>query len=304
MKKAMSLLTALLISASAVFAQELGIFNHLSIGVGLLGTDGEGIQVAAPLGNHFQVRGGFTTHALFPVIGTAVLGIPAVKNATNGKVESVNPFRYKLTGLGMEQGNIKIDNLDVEGKFISNNPELLFDFFPFRNAAFHITAGAYFNLNPKGLIQVKGVPTDANGNASFPESMRANARIYGITSDPDGNILLDAQWKNKVVRPYLGIGFGRPVSLKRRVGVNFDLGVAYTGGLRLVSYDYFDDVNKPNTVVLDGNWVDNTLLKNADPDNDKELIDYGNKIKDYTGQVDKYSKFWPVMKLTLFIRLF
>ena len=90
-------------------------------GIGLLGTDGEGIQFAAPIGDFIQVRAGFTTQA-------AVFGIAdgIVSNSVDD-LDGINPLKLTIDDIGINSDGTVIDNLDIEGKIRSNNLQLLFD---------------------------------------------------------------------------------------------------------------------------------------------------------------------------------
>lgn len=297
MKKTITtLLAALVLGSGAAFAQDYGYFNHLSIGVGLVGTDGEGLQVAAPIGSYVQMRAGVTTQALdLALVNLATKNIP--------EVGGISPFK-KSVDMGIEYNDIKIDKLDIEARAKSTNMQLLFDIFPGKNTSFHFTVGAYFSLNPAGLVSASAKPVRNDGQSVFPGTKPYDTEIYGITSDPSGNFLLDLQWTNKVVRPYVGIGFGRPVSLDRRVGVNFDMGIAYLGGINLVSYSYYnyDKTGKPETVKIDADFIDKKIL--SDTSMDESTRNTFQEIKGYVSDANKYSKIYPILKLTLFIRLF
>lgn len=297
MKKTITtLLAALVLGSGAAIAQDYGYFNHLSIGVGLVGTDGEGIQVAAPIGSYVQMRAGFTTQALdLALVNLATKNIP--------EVGGISPFK-KTVDMGIEYNEIKIDKLDIEARAKSTNMQLLFDIFPGKNTSFHFTVGAYLSLNPTGLVNASAKPIRNDGKSVFPGTKPYDTELYGITSDPSGNFLLDLQWTNKVFRPYVGIGFGRPVSLDRRVGVNFDMGIAYLGGLNLVSYSYYnyDKTGKPETVKIDADFIDKKIL--SDTSMDESTRNTFQQIKGYITDVNKYSKIYPILKLTLFIRLF
>lgn len=301
MKKTISLLVALLLGAGAAFAQENGVFNHLSIGVGLLGTDGEGIQVAAPLGNYFGVRAGFTTQA-------AVFGIANSVVAKNvEELDGINPIKMQFNNIGLNTKDIVIDNLDVEGYIRSNNLQLLFDFFPVKTAGLHLTAGAYFNLSPNGLVRATAIPSRKDGQKVFPGAKPNDTEFYGISADPEGKIHLDLQYGCKLVRPYVGIGAGRPVSLKHRVGVNFDFGFVYLGGLNVVTYSYYKNPDAPEAVVINSEWIDKNIL--SDPSINEDGRNAANKIKEYLAKADEFpytfaTKLFPVLKLSLFIRLF
>ena len=298
MKKTFAILTALFIGANA-FAQapenESMFFNHLSVGVGILGTDGNSIVVAAPINNYLQLRAGFTTHT-----GTFAIGDAIVKKYVDD-IDGIRPFK-KTIDANYDKNGLKIDNLAFEGNIQSHNLELLCDLYPGPKTGFHFTVGAYFNLVPDGLVQMTATPSRKDGQSCYPDAPN-KSQIYGITADPNGAFHVNLQYANKVIRPYAGIGFGRPVSMKHRVGVNFDMGVAYLGGAKVVSYNYFDDPANPETVEVDEAFIDKVIADFPDMEKDAE------SIKDYIKKADEFpyalaTKFYPVVKLSIFVRLF
>lgn len=301
MKKLFAILATLFaISVFSVRAQEEDkqFFNHLSVGVDLLSTEGLGLQVAAPISRHFQVRVGFNlmdAHvALYDVVVKKVADMQNIDVLKGG----VNPFQYsyKLKD-PVESGNTKIDQFDLKATMQSRNIDLLVDLFPGKKSGFHFTVGAMFSLTPKGLI-TSTVNALYQGQPAIAENMRCNTEIMDVTTDKEGLFHLNVQYKMRNVHPYVGIGFGRPVSLKHRVGVNFDMGVIYVGGVSLASYSYYDNPDQPKNVLLDQAWfrknITEDIISNAED---------RNKIDKYLGFVNNFPVV-PVLKLTLFIRLF
>ena len=115
------------------FGAKAQYFDHLSIGP-VLGTDGIGIELAAPIGDFVQMRAGYSF-------------MPKFSAKTDVDVNSK-----------------KTDHVEVEGKLNMGDAKVLFDFFPIKGHGFHITAGAYIGKSEV----VTGdylVTTDADGNA-------------------------------------------------------------------------------------------------------------------------------------------
>ena len=244
MKKAFAILAALAISFISVsaYAQEQKkdnyLFNHWSIGVGVL--EDFHIQVAGTILPNLQVRVMYNT--LQPYIG---LASAVLKN--NPSVGPIDPFQKSIP-VNINQNGIKIDNLDLWAKYSSHNLQFLVDFFPAKRSSFHITGGIILNLTPH-MLSATATPNPALSQAD------RDKELYGISTDPNGVIHLYADYGLKTVRPYLGIGFGKPVDLEKRVSVSVDLGVAYIGGLHIYSQSYFNDPNKPEQVELNEAWV-------------------------------------------------
>ena len=306
MRKTLSVILAMGLAVSA-FAQDFFpqeepvkdpmLFNHLAIGIDLINLDGMGIQVAAPITPYMQLRGTFQfMDAHIAVYNAVVKGVAKSKNIDALK-GGINPFQYSATGLSIDQSGIKIDQVDLAATLQSRTIDLLLDVYPGKNTVFHFTVGAVFSLTPKGNITATANALYEGQNSFLPEE-RARLKVCGITTDPEGVLHAGVQYKLNAVRPYFGIGTGRPVSRDKRVSVSFDFGVQYTGGARLVSYDYSANPDKPKTVVLDKNWLEQY------PDL-KEAIGEStyNDIKTYLGYLNMVPVV-PVLKLSLFVRLF
>ena len=116
---------------------------------------------------------------------------------------------------------------------IAGSGNLLVDYHPM-GGSFRVTAGMFFGSSD----YIKGFNTKA-----LPESYhQAGVSYYidGDTSDmtkfyriqSDDNGIVTGVFKTASVRPFIGVGFGSAVP-KNRVGVAFDLGIEYIGGLDL-----------------------------------------------------------------------
>ena len=90
-----------------------------------------------------------------------------------------------------------------------------------------------------------------------------------------------------IVRPYVGLGFGRAIKPGSRVRVSFDMGVLVTGGVRLQSYSYLRNEKGDPAVITS-----------------KQLVTDEGQVDD--GWVDKICGIpvLPMMKLNVFVRLF
>lgn len=86
----------------------------------------------------------------------------------------------------------------------------LIDFYPFKNAGFHLTGGAYYNLN---TIAFNGKPT---------KDVQFNDVVF--TVDEIGT--LDGKATFNKVAPYAGVGWGHPF-LRRRLKLTIDAGFFY-----------------------------------------------------------------------------
>ena len=291
MKKTTALLAALAVSLFCVnaFAQapqndekESFLFNHWSLGAGISITNGINFQAAGTILPNLQVRVSYNTFS--PVVGIAN-GI--LKN--NANIGSINPFQ-KTIPVNINKNGIVIDNLDVEARLQSRQIELFVDFLPSEVSNIRFTGGVIVDLTPR-LINAT-----ANPSPALSQSDR-DKEFFGISTDPSGVLHLYAAYGLKTIRPYLGVGFGRPVDVQKRVTVNFDLGVAYTGGVHLYSQSYFNDPNKPEEVELNEDWV------NKYPDVKDKLGSTGSKVLEYVGMANSFP-IWPYLRLSINCRLF
>lgn len=260
-------------------AQDNMVFNHLSLGVSWGLIDGIGLDVSMPIGPMLDIRAGYYT--LDPFLSA----ISVDMDGTTTKLSNFNtsiPVNYK--GNGMD-----IANLNLTGAAKYSHAELLLDFFPSKTGTFHLTAGAMFSFSP--LVHLEGTAKSSSGGNGIPASDWANTTIFGISTDPSGNIIADAQFGLNTVKPYVGLGFGRPVSTERRVGFNFDMGLQITGGLHVYSYDYSSGTAQ--RVELNEEWINKYEETRNEMGRFAEYLTLANSIP-----------VWPVMRFSLFIRLF
>lgn len=231
------------------------VFNHLSIGAGT-GLDGTSFEVASNLGNHVQLRVGY---------GTAFGAGYTLKNS-NGIELPVHP--------GTDDGEWV--NVPLKLSFARNDARILFNIYPGKRAGFHFTFGAYLGSGSFFRGKLMDLPADYEsagldmGNQTVQvvnRSVRADLRAFGIGSP------------TFAVRPYAGIGFGRPVREDKRVTFSFDLGAAYQGAPSLWARS------------VKGGYVDVSNNKYAD---------ITSLVKDY----GEYLNFWPTINFHLYVRLF
>ena len=194
-------------------APERKAFSNVSLGISA-STMGFGIQAATPLHRSIAMRVGVTTL----------------------------PGSYKYNQSIGEVEGVKIPDLRLKATAGMTHGMLLFDFTPFRRgkSSFYITLGAYFGsskllklsgqLDPAQLaeLQSHGIQiTDIPVNIGSSEVM-LNA---------DGS--MNASLKVWAVKPYVGLGFGRPIP-KRRVGFRGEIGAAFIGKPKVESANVRD----------------------------------------------------------------
>ena len=273
MKKFFLLCALATFSVTQSFAQDLEVedfefFNHLSGGI-TLGTDGIGIELAAPLTYNFAVRMGY----------------------------SIMPkFKYsKTVDAGVDQAFLSYPNtqkVDVEGKINMGDFKLLFDWYPAKTSSFHVTAGAF--IGKSKVVDIYNttafIKPDSWGTKGL--ELGTGANTYTLVSDiHSGNVR--AEVKANAFKPYLGVGFGRAVP-KGRVGVQFDLGVQFWG-----KPEGWGEINKtnPQTGLFETNYekIDKNRITNPKSD-----------YQDIKDAIDKIEGIivYPVLKLRVCGRIF
>ena len=232
---------AAMMLASPVVAQE-GVFNHLSIGAEV-GTTGWGFEAAVPLTHFVTFRTGFTTLPRFNI-----------KTDIN------------YTTHGTEK------NVDVLGRIHMSDYKLLADIYPFKHSSFHLTGGFYAGLPNLGTAYNKEKLEVKTGEG---------LEIGGLFIRPDENDLVKLRLQVNSFKPYVGLGFGRPISSKHKVSAAFDLGVMFWGKPKIKIYSPDED-----------QWVRVT----------KEDID----DEDFHDGVNKLEKFtvYPVLNFRIYYNAF
>lgn len=220
MKKAFITILALACGIGAN-AQKNDIFNF---GIGLnVGTNGVGLDASIGLTRFVQIRGG-------------VSYVPNMDFHANANV--YNEAEAIINAYNLGHNSIAIPGIpqDVDVKVQPNMTtyHALLDLYP--SGSFHFTVGAYFGqqdvirlyTNDGSMQSVHFVNTEVIDRINTPiDHIGLNVAGNLLTPDAQGNI--DAVAKVKEIRPYFGIGFGRAVPRRHRMGCSLDLGVQYWG---------------------------------------------------------------------------
>lgn len=240
MKKLLAVSLLALFSFSAAHAQEdKMLFNHLSVGI-TTGTPGLiGVDLATTCTPYLQIRAGIS---IMPNIkyNTSIKMNGSDVRDFNNKITNVNSA---LTSLGKPiiTGQVESE-YDIQGKMGWTNGKILVDFFPFTSNGFpfFVTVGAYFGGSEiisvynkdDGALDIVNQANRAIDDTKDVASTYGIAglnKIYGEVGDyklgPDaqGNVKFDV--KVNGFKPYFGIGFGRPVPKKNRIGIQVELGM-------------------------------------------------------------------------------
>lgn len=216
------ILTALLCAAAPMTtaanrekmpAPERKAFSNVSLGISA-STMGFGIQAATPLHRSIAMRVGVTTL----------------------------PGSYKYNQSIGEVEGVKIPDLRLKATAGMTHGMLLFDFTPFRRgkSSFYITLGAYFGSSK--LLKLSGQLdpaqlADLEAQGIHITDIPVNIGSSEVMLNADGS--MNASLKVWAVKPYVGLGFGRPIP-KRRVGFRGEIGAAFIGKPKVESANVRD----------------------------------------------------------------
>jgi hypothetical protein len=210
---------------------EDGLFNHLSVGLSA-GTSGFGIDVAMPVHKIVTIRGGFSG------LGFGDIKFKAINTATEiTQVQMVEDDALRRSQ--------SVDKVELALKPNFWNFYILGEVHPFKNLPFYFSAGLFigskhfmhFRNTNEGAL---GFLHDANqkvqdyNNLFHTNYLPVGLKFgdYVFTADENGNI--DVRMKTNVVKPYIGIGFGRHIAKSRRVSVAVDAGLMFWGTPKFV----------------------------------------------------------------------
>lgn len=220
-------------------------FRNLSVGLEV-GTNGIGLEVATKLHKNFQLRAGFTTTAFVKVNTTTDIETGGVEGNLDSYIQQYPDLETILSNKGLPTSGYDLDTeVDLKAKMGLVNGKILVDYYPWSHkSSFHLTAGAYFGSNK--LVKVDGyLPQQTIDVMNTVNNYLATQGVDDIFStvvnigdraidvnDLHGHV--DAFIKTNSFKPYIGLGFGRAVP-RKRVGVQFDLGVMFHGKPKLAS---------------------------------------------------------------------
>jgi hypothetical protein len=126
--------------------------------------------------------------------------------------------------LGLNTVGFNVDytsqGIDYKAKFNPTNVHLLGDFFPF-GGGLRLTGGLVFQSNQ---FNATGTPNSSAVPGGIPTQINLGGTTYNISDV--GTVSSEGSFSNSVA-PYLGIGFGTPIS--PGLGFNFDAGVMFAG---------------------------------------------------------------------------
>lgn len=221
---ALSLLVSLAMQAEV----RTGFLNHVALGVNV-GTNGVGVELAAPLASFMDLRAGFDY-------------VPKV--SFKNKVEYDRPQELNnVPGELLKERYVDIPEygakLDVKTTTFLSQGKVLLDIYTGKRSKFHFTVGAMFGNDviaklraaDKTIAAVELYNQDIkNGlvkaEPKYPNGINIDFEGYNLGHDK-GRVELQA--KVKKFRPYVGFGVGRGVPKKHAIGCKFDFGVQFWG---------------------------------------------------------------------------
>jgi hypothetical protein len=157
--------------------------------------------------------------------------------------------------------DVEIDDIDYDVDLELFNPLVRLDWYPFAGD-FRIGAGVLFNGSDIDLEATSAEPVEIGDSVYQPEEI--------------GSIRGESEFND--FAPYIGIGFGNPLSPEKRWGFTADLGVAFIGS--------------PNVdLTITGPFAGNPLL----------LADLAEEEEEIEDELDKF-RFYPVLALTFYYR--
>ncbi|MBQ6286609.1 MAG: hypothetical protein IJK73_03010 [Bacteroidales bacterium] len=252
MKKLLAIAVIALLGGS-LSAQDYGYFNSMALGL-KVGTAGLGLEAAAPVGPYVQLRAGYS---MMPGLSySRTIDVPEHPGA---------------------EGSGKGANIPVDAKATLHfqDASLLVDLFPSSTGGFHFTVGMMYG--PKDAVKVTNPKSDLPNDYNTVGLDVDGYTVRATNNKIDGYIGVNAP------RPYVGLGFGRAVSNKHRVGVTFDMGAIYWGKPGLFA---------PGEPLI-GDIKDVRVTSASMNGRDEGLIELAEKIVAY-----------PMLNLHVFVRLF
>jgi hypothetical protein len=211
MKKHYLLVTTVIatMGLSVLHAQETAPFSRMNLAL-RLSTMGAGLELATPLGSHFDARAGVDV-------------LPFSSGYLNYSLDD--------DATALEPAFGYVPEYRARGEIKMVHGHLLADIYPSARGIFHVTAGVFVGTS---RIRLQGTMVDANNG---PVTLLPNAEwpvvnIGGYDVETDGGRANLDMTLGSAVKPYLGIGLGRAVTQKR-FGVKFELGVLRQGDYTL-----------------------------------------------------------------------
>ena len=265
---------------------QYGLFNHLGLGIDLISPDGFGINVGTCITPWLQVRAGYS------IVPWSITQLPLDIQGVGTKGQPIS-------------ATIKLGSKNVTlsaGAFMTRHTgNLMFDFFPSRKSSFHFTVGMLAGND--NLVTLKNISSlsefEGVGVRFYPGGVRNDKNMHQVLVT-NGNLELTIG-RSWLVRPYVGLGWGSFIPSKR-VGVLFDMGVEFNGGMGVIvnarDLQHLGANDKPVRGKIDGAGLQTLIEDMSDKpadENMRKAMDIYQKVS--TIPVAGYIKLALVVKL-------
>ncbi|MBD5308700.1 MAG: hypothetical protein HDS15_05415 [Bacteroides sp.] len=207
--------------------------NHLGVGAHI-GTTGFGFEVATPITKFVTARAGITI-------------MPGI--SFNTEVDGTYQVPADSRTPSLAAGTAQDFTMNVKGSLSRTQGSLIFNVYPLANfSSFYIVAGGYF-----GGSQIVGVTGHSDELMSLAENASIDLGDYKVPVDQNSNV--SGALKVAGFRPYLGLGFGRPVP-KGHLNFGVELGVQFMGKMKV-----YTDGEEQSKILTDNDddcqkWMD------------------------------------------------
>ncbi|MBE9191084.1 hypothetical protein IQ230_12110 [Gloeocapsopsis crepidinum LEGE 06123] len=190
------------------------------------------------------VRSGFALGGKVSTLGVGIEGVGAISPNLNGRLG----FNY----LGFSDGFTE-SNIDYDGDLQLLNATGMLDWFPSSTSGFRVTGGLIYQNNrvdaiarPAEVLEIGGI--------EFP--LAVVGQLEGSLTFPN------------TIAPYIGIGYGNPVSRGSAFSFNIDLGVLFPGSPQADL-----QATGPGADLIGGIPILNNLLEDAIAQEEQDIED-------------------------------
>lgn len=197
------------------------LFQHWAIGVNA-GTNGFGFDVATTISPTIEARVGWDAMPRFTT--------------------TTHLYTNEITGYNAPLLENMEEKLDFAARSNMKTAKVLVDLFLSRTSNFHFTFGMVYCTNEKvaqatNTNKIEEMKAVHEWNEANPQD-KIGVVMGDYFLEPDANGKVHAAFNVSRYQPYLGIGWGRSVPKKGRLGYSVDLGIKYWGKPRITCNDY------------------------------------------------------------------
>ncbi len=308
-------------------------------------TTGVGVDIAMPLGNSVRMRTGFTYMPRFNFESKFGVDVNSEYLADEDRKRRMMEMMENFTGASMTD-NVNMQMEPTWGNFkllfdfmpFRNHKEWNFTVGIYagpsriaravndiNDANTLLAVNIYNNLYQKAC---KGEPMfkfeDSEGNiytgdlpAEFT-NLLLEARMMGMPLGtfadgdrammvPDKNHQAKAEMHVDKVRPYMGVGYSKPISRNQKFSIAVDAGMLLWGGKPHLYVDNVYKVNDKDNTSMDMGYFDeqwNYIEKNPQRiDLTRDVTGIGGKVGDWVKVMNRF-KCYPMLSVTFSYKIF